>query len=249
MKKAIDDASHEKGIQWNKVTWYSWTLAIVVFFFVIPLVAFYVGTEYGALRSERGQSPSIVGATACTEEAMICPDGTTVGRTGPKCEFAKCPEVAENGSTGTKPTPRPSVPKTPAVACTMDAKVCADGSAVGRVGPSCEFAKCPSSTGRPELKGVATLGPTCPVVDMKSGMNCKDKPYEGSLEIWTEKGGFVKSFATKIDGSFATELTPGRYVMRIPKTDRPLPTLSPIPFVMEQGKLTEISPKIDTGIR
>lgn len=29
------------------------------------------------------------------------------------------------------------------VACTMDAKVCADGSAVGRVAPDCEFAKCP----------------------------------------------------------------------------------------------------------
>lgn len=30
-----------------------------------------------------------------------------------------------------------------AVACTMDAKICADGSAVGREGPNCEFAKCP----------------------------------------------------------------------------------------------------------
>jgi hypothetical protein len=28
------------------------------------------------------------------------------------------------------------------VACTMDAKVCPDGSAVGRTGPSCEFALC-----------------------------------------------------------------------------------------------------------
>lgn len=29
--------------------------------------------------------------TACTEEAKICPDGSAVGRTGPKCEFAACP--------------------------------------------------------------------------------------------------------------------------------------------------------------
>ncbi len=28
---------------------------------------------------------------ACTMEAMICPDGTSVGRTGPKCEFSPCP--------------------------------------------------------------------------------------------------------------------------------------------------------------
>lgn len=28
---------------------------------------------------------------ACTMEAKICPDGSSVGRTGPKCEFAACP--------------------------------------------------------------------------------------------------------------------------------------------------------------
>lgn len=33
--------------------------------------------------------------------------------------------------------------KTPQIACTMEAKLCSDGSAVGRTGPSCEFAKCP----------------------------------------------------------------------------------------------------------
>lgn len=30
------------------------------------------------------------------------------------------------------------------VACTMDAKICPDGSAVGRSGPKCEFAPCPT---------------------------------------------------------------------------------------------------------
>lgn len=29
------------------------------------------------------------------------------------------------------------------VACTMDAKMCSDGSYVGRTGPKCEFQKCP----------------------------------------------------------------------------------------------------------
>ncbi len=31
---------------------------------------------------------------ACTEEAKICPDGSSVGRVGPKCEFDECPKVA-----------------------------------------------------------------------------------------------------------------------------------------------------------
>lgn len=33
---------------------------------------------------------------ACTLEAKICPDGTAVGRTGPNCEFAACPEPVED---------------------------------------------------------------------------------------------------------------------------------------------------------
>jgi len=30
--------------------------------------------------------------TFCTADAKICPDGSAVGRTGPKCEFSECPE-------------------------------------------------------------------------------------------------------------------------------------------------------------
>lgn len=36
--------------------------------------------------------------TACTLDALICPDGSSVGRTGPNCEFAPCP------------TPIPTIP-------------------------------------------------------------------------------------------------------------------------------------------
>jgi len=31
------------------------------------------------------------GLVACTEEAKICLDGSAVGRSGPNCEFEKCP--------------------------------------------------------------------------------------------------------------------------------------------------------------
>ena len=33
------------------------------------------------------------------------------------------------------------------VYCTMDAKICPDGSAVGRTGPDCEFEACPGESG------------------------------------------------------------------------------------------------------
>ncbi len=38
------------------------------------------------------------------------------------------------------------------VACTMDAKICPDGSSVGRVGPNCEFAKCPGAINNAGLR-------------------------------------------------------------------------------------------------
>jgi hypothetical protein len=38
-----------------------------------------------------------------------------------------------------KPVPEPEQ-----VFCTQDAKLCPDGSYVGRIGPHCEFALCPS---------------------------------------------------------------------------------------------------------
>lgn len=30
--------------------------------------------------------------TACTMEARLCPDGSSMGRTGPNCEFTACPQ-------------------------------------------------------------------------------------------------------------------------------------------------------------
>lgn len=31
----------------------------------------------------------------CTMEAMLCPDGSAVGRQGPNCEFPECPQNLE----------------------------------------------------------------------------------------------------------------------------------------------------------
>ncbi|NTV44851.1 MAG: hypothetical protein HGA67_04170 [Candidatus Yonathbacteria bacterium] len=40
------------AIVWNKVTWYSKALALIVFLVAIPVVAFYVGAVYGAAQQE-----------------------------------------------------------------------------------------------------------------------------------------------------------------------------------------------------
>ncbi len=46
---------------------------------------------------------------ACTMEAMVCPDGSAVGRTGPNCAFAPCPTpaTAQTQTTVTPTNPAP----------------------------------------------------------------------------------------------------------------------------------------------
>jgi hypothetical protein len=59
----------------------------------------------------------------CPEDARVCPDGTTLTRSEPNCQFPACPGEVKG--------------------CTAEAKICPDGTAVGRTGPNCEFAPCP----------------------------------------------------------------------------------------------------------
>ena len=61
------------------------TISILVFIFMV-VGGYYVYASYTHV---------IDPPTACTLEALICPDGTAVGRTGPDCEFAVCPAKAE----------------------------------------------------------------------------------------------------------------------------------------------------------
>src|SRR4051812_22427583 len=55
---------------------------------------------YGALKPK----DVVPSSQACTMEAKLCPDGSSVGRTGPNCEFQACPDTATSTqatSTGT----------------------------------------------------------------------------------------------------------------------------------------------------
>lgn len=54
------------------------------------------------------------------------------------------------------PTEYKNPKETEPVACTMDAKLCPDGSYVGRVAPNCEFADCPIPEGAIMEDGTAS---------------------------------------------------------------------------------------------
>lgn len=109
----------------------------------------------------------------CPQDAKICSDGYKLFRSGPNCSFPSCPdpkdpvftcqmailcpdgttvtgcnESACNSSKNKKVSPikksYPSIP--PGFACTMEAKICPNGKAVGRTGPNCEFESCDSNS-------------------------------------------------------------------------------------------------------
>ncbi|MBP9698007.1 MAG: hypothetical protein KBD65_02360, partial [Candidatus Moranbacteria bacterium] len=63
-------------------------LIIALALLVIGLVTF--AAAYFSSLSERSTP---VKNRACTEEAKLCPGGTTVSRTGPNCEFTACPSM------------------------------------------------------------------------------------------------------------------------------------------------------------
>lgn len=55
----------------------------------------------------------IDGQVACSEEARRCLDGSYVGRIGPQCEFAACPDVPVQSDSELPNAPVPSEPPLP----------------------------------------------------------------------------------------------------------------------------------------
>jgi len=62
----------------------------------------------------------------------------------------------------------------PGAICTMEAKQCPDGSYVGRQGPNCEFAACPSPS-KPPVSGAGCKVGGC------SGQICQDASAEPAI--------------------------------------------------------------------
>ena len=87
---------------------------VLVAIALLAVVAYVVGAQFFSQNSASSPTPQ-----ACTEEAKICPDGSSVGRTGPNCEFAACPaataaptetpaDSTPSGSPLTSPTVSPT---------------------------------------------------------------------------------------------------------------------------------------------
>jgi hypothetical protein len=65
-----------------------------IFIVVIVVLAIGMGVWYAISNRRPADVPLPGDVVACTEEAKMCPDGSSVARTGPQCAFAACPFTA-----------------------------------------------------------------------------------------------------------------------------------------------------------
>ncbi len=170
----------------------------------------------------------------------------------------------------TKPAP-PSTSPEP-VACTEEAKLCPDGSYVGRTGPQCQFSACPANTpaSTPRstaivtpaiptvspkttsgISGTVMLGPSCPVMRNPPDPQCADKPYKAALVVTTPDGSrVVAEFSSDAAGKFKVSLPPGEYIIRSASTTNFYPRCSSTDnVIVKAGIFTDAAVSCDTGIR
>jgi hypothetical protein len=145
------------------------------------------------------------------------------------------------------------------VACTMEAKLCPDGSSVGRTGPNCEFAACPpSATSTPPailpynsgIRGIVMMGPTCPVEQNPPQPQCADRPYQTTVTIFRASDTAYAYAVTQstADGTFVKSLPPGSYVVAAGGGTM-LPRCAQTPATVGAGAYAQIAISCDTGIR
>ncbi|MEK7176860.1 MAG: hypothetical protein AAB719_00980 [Patescibacteria group bacterium] len=141
------------------------------------------------------------------------------------------------------------------VFCTQEAKLCPDGSYVGRTGPRCEFAECPSVGGggagilpyQSGIGGTILRGPMCPV--MRVGEECPDAPYE--TDVVVRRASSEKTFATMKsgkDGKFLINLPPGDYIVNAVNNGISK-TCGDVSVTVSPDRVENIVISCDTGIR
>lgn len=157
----------------------------------------------------------------------------------------QCKYGSQNFIENTNPSP---------IACTQEAKLCPDGSAVGRAGPNCEFSACPApkpDNGTSGIKGVVLLGPTCPGGIYPYDPACDDKPYSATLAVIFSGGTqIIKQFISNSSGEFSVNLPAGEYVISSMPGAGVFPICSSRGTIkVEPSKYTQATVNCDTGIR
>lgn len=144
-------------------------------------------------------------------------------------------------------------------ACTQEAKLCPDGSAVGRTGPNCEFAQCPSTIATSTsggiipydsgVRGTVLLGPTCPVERIPPDPACAEKPYATAIVVYRvgSQSVFVMG-NSDTNGMFKFSLPPGSYTLEA-KNGKVFPRCAQVSVDVPASGYASTAISCDTGIR
>lgn len=99
------------------------------------------------------------------------------------------------------------------------------------------------------IKGVVTIGPTCPVETIPPDPKCADKPYAATLQFTNLETNEKKTLKVSENGRFSIDLLPGVYKIEN-KSTAILPRMQELEnIVVEKGEYSEISISFDSGIR
>jgi len=153
------------------------------------------------------------------------------------------------------------------VACTMEAKLCPDGSAVGRTDPNCEFTTCPNIDNtdggnaggggqgiapfKSGVMGKVLLGPTCPVMRNPPDPKCADRGYATTVQVIQKnspKSSLFSSVETDKEGNYRVMLPPGEYSLQA-LGGQPFPSCGWQDVTIESDVLSNVDLSCDTGIR
>lgn len=74
-------------------------LLIIIVLAILAAAAFFTYQKSLEVLSPQNTIPAQNGQAACTQESKICPDGSSVSRTGANCDFADCPTVQTKETT------------------------------------------------------------------------------------------------------------------------------------------------------
>ncbi len=150
------------------------------------------------------------------------------------------------------------VPVPEPVVCTMEAKLCPDGSYVGRSGPKCEFAQCPTGSTpgsggilpyNSGVSGQVLLGPTCPVERIPPDPACADKGYETTVQATiVGRSSPFATINTDKEGRFTIMLPPGSYTIE-PVGGKVLPRCETKSVTISPGVILQTNLSCDSGIR
>ena len=110
------------------------------------------------------------------------------------------------------------------------------------------FAAANGSDGKSGVRGMVTMGPTCPVERMPPDPKCADRLQAATFSIDTPAGVHIATVTSAADGSYSVRLPAGRYVIHL-QGPAVMPSMAPQTFTVVEHAYTELRLRLDSGIR